>query len=39
MIATGEGRIASVRHGVSKKTGKEYFAVKILDNTQAKFLT
>lgn len=38
MIATGEGRIASVRHGVSKKTGKEYFAVKILDTEAEEFV-
>ncbi len=38
MIATGKGRIASVRHGVSKKTGEEYFAVKILDTEAEEFV-
>lgn len=38
MIATGEGRIASVRRGVSKKTKAEYFAVKILDAEAEEFV-
>lgn len=38
MIATGKGRIASVRRGVSKKTGENYFSVKILDDEAEEFV-
>lgn len=38
MVATGKGRLASVRHGVSKKTGEAYFAVKILDTEAEEFV-
>lgn len=39
MVVTGEARFKNAKSGTSKKTGKEYFTSKFLDEHAEEFVT